>query len=50
MERYHKAIVAAVGAVVVILNASGVEVAEDVHESVIALATAALVYIVPNHA
>ena len=48
MEAYRKAIVAVVGAVVVVLHAAGVEVAEDVSESVIALATAALVYVVPN--
>ena len=48
MSKYRKAIVAVVGAVVAILHAAGVEVAEDVSESVIALATAALVYFVPN--
>lgn len=48
MSNYRKAIVATVGAVVAILNAAGVAVAEDVSESVIALATALLVYIVPN--
>ncbi len=48
MSKYRKAIVAVVGAVVAILGAAGVVVAEDVSESVIALATAALVYLVPN--
>lgn len=48
MSKYNKAIVAVVGAVVAVLHAAGVEVAEDVSESVIALATALLVYIVPN--
>ena len=48
MDSYRKAIVAVVGAIVAVLHASGVEVAEDVSESVIALATAVLVYVVPN--
>lgn len=48
MSNIRKAIVATVGAVVAILSAAGVEVAEDVPGSVIALATAALVYLVPN--
>jgi hypothetical protein len=48
MSPYRKAIVATVGALVAILHAAGVEVAEDVSEGVIALATAALVYFVPN--
>lgn len=48
MNKYRKAIIAVVGAVVAILHASGVEVAEDVSESIIALVTALLVYIVPN--
>lgn len=48
MGRYRKAIVATVGAGVAILNAAGVPVAESVSESVIALATALLVYLLPN--
>jgi hypothetical protein len=48
MQKYQKAIVAVVGAVVAVLNAAGVPVAEQVSESVIALATALLVYVVPN--
>ena len=48
MPAYRKAVVAVVGAVVAILNAAGVPVAADVSQSVIALATAALVYFVPN--
>lgn len=48
MAAYRKAIVATVGAVVAILNAAGVPVAESVSESIIALATALLVYVVPN--
>lgn len=48
MSNIRKAIVATVGAVVAILHAAGVEVAEDISESVIALVTALLVYIVPN--
>ena len=48
MPKYRKAIVAVVGAVVAILHAAGVEVAEDVSQSIIALATALLVYLVPN--
>lgn len=48
MSAYRKAIVAVVGAVVAVLGAAGVEVAEDISQSVIALATALLVYIVPN--
>lgn len=48
MSKYRKAVVAVVGAIVAILSAAGVEVAEDVSESVIALVTALLVYVVPN--
>jgi hypothetical protein len=48
VKRYQKAIVAVVGAVVAVLHAAGVEVAEDVSESIIAIATAALVYLIPN--
>lgn len=48
MSRIRKAAVAAVGAVVTILAAFDVPVAEDVSEAVIALVTAALVYLVPN--
>jgi hypothetical protein len=48
MSPYNKTVVAVVGALVVLLNAAGVEVAEDISESVIALVTAALVYLVPN--
>lgn len=48
MSAYRKAVVATVGAVVAILNAAGVPVAEEVSQSVIALVTALLVYVVPN--
>lgn len=48
MSKYRKAVVAVVGAAVAILSAAGVEVAEDISQSVIALATALLVYLVPN--
>ena len=45
---YNKAIVAVVGAVVAVLHTQGVEVAEDISASVISLATALAVYLVPN--
>jgi hypothetical protein len=48
VTRYDKAIVATVGAVVAILNAAGVPVAEEVSQSVIAIATALAVLLVPN--
>ncbi len=48
MNPYRKTVVAVVGALVVIANQAGVEVAEDVSEAVITLVTAALVYLVPN--
>jgi hypothetical protein len=48
MEPYRKFIVAAVGALVAFAHTQGVEVAEDVSASVIALLTAVLVYVVPN--
>lgn len=48
MQRYQKAVVATIGAVVAILNAAGVPVAESLSQSVIAAATALLVLLVPN--
>lgn len=48
VSNIRKAIVAVVGAAVAIANAAGVPVAEDLSNSVIALATAVLVYLVPN--
>jgi hypothetical protein len=45
---YRKAVVAVVGAAVAIAVAFGVEVDSKVPEAIIAVATAALVYLVPN--
>jgi hypothetical protein len=47
-EGIQKAVIATVGAAVVILNLFAVEVEEDVVTSVVTLLTAALVYAVPN--
>jgi hypothetical protein len=44
----RKAVVAVVGAVVAVLAVFAVDVPEDVSASVIAVVTAALVYLVPN--
>lgn len=48
MSKYRKAIVAVVGAAVSILSAAGVEVTAEISQSVNALVTALLVYLVPN--
>lgn len=48
MSQYRKTVAAVVGALIVIANQAGVEVAEDISEAVITLVTAALVYAVPN--
>lgn len=46
---YRKAVVATVGAAVAIAVAFGVEVDSQIPETIIAIATAALVYLVPNN-
>jgi uncharacterized membrane protein len=50
MERYRKALVAVVGAVVAILAAAGVDdpQVEDTAQAVVTFLTALLVYVVPN--
>ena len=48
MREYRKFVVALVGFAVVLLHAHGVEVAEDVSASIIALLTALGVFVVPN--
>jgi hypothetical protein len=47
-EGIQKAVVATIGAAVVILNLFAVEVEEEVVTSVVTIVTAALVYAVPN--
>jgi hypothetical protein len=48
VKNYRKAVVAVVGAVVAILAAAGIVVDDGVAQAVVAVATAALVYLVPN--
>ena len=48
MSKYRKAIAALVGLAVVILHASGVSVAQDVSNQVIAALTALAVFVFPN--
>jgi hypothetical protein len=48
VNQYRKAIVAVVGAVVAVLAAFGVVVDSGVSQAVVAVATAAFVYLVPN--
>jgi hypothetical protein len=50
MNRYRKAIVAIVGAAVTIAAAFGLEVDSQIPEAIVAIATAALVFLVPNQA
>lgn len=45
---YRKAVVAVVGAAVAIAVAFGVEVDSQIPETIIAVATAVLVYLIPN--
>jgi hypothetical protein len=49
MSAYRKFVVALVGFVVVLLHESGVEIAEDVSEGVIAGLTALGVFLFPNN-
>ena len=49
MNRYKKAIVAVVGAVVAILAVAGINVEPEVSTAVITLITSLLVYAVPNN-
>lgn len=48
MESYRKSVAAVVGALVVVLGALNVPVAEGLPEAVVALLTAAAVYFAPN--
>lgn len=48
MEKYRKAVTATVGAAVAVLGVLGVPVAGGLPEAVVALITAALVYVIPN--
>lgn len=50
MAKFSKAVPAIVGAIVAVLGAAGVPVAEDVSAAVITLAVAVLTYLAPQNA
>ena len=48
MNKYRKAVVAVVGAVVAVAAAAGTEIDPEVANAVVGVLTALLVYVVPN--